>query len=879
MNLTKRDAAAVALVAVSLTSAAGAVTVPSRAAAAVEQATAARDAAVTERDQAAQSAEGDYRHAVAVADAAHGQAVAAARGDRESEYQAAVRDRDAAVADLGKIKDPSRQSVRERGDKYARDCESLSQSNPIKDPPPSALKVNVAWYWDLLGVDTADEGRCREAGDERIAADLAKAKEDVAERRKALTAVRDENAQTVAAIDKAAGPAIKQAAQTRGQALAEAQAQRDAAVQAAENNAAPVIASADEDIDAGQSSHTGTMAALWVAAVAALAGAVWLGRERLAQVPVRRAGGALTAAAVWLVQGWARASVWAMQQRRGGRLGRALEDSAISGLQVGAFAPAEVLKGNAMVHGWDASKPQRAVSRTKLALLATALPMLALAVARHFGADAPETIGESGVAGFSYFLSHLVPLSWVVFGGPVVAVAAAGVGHALPLDAPMPPPAAPGADPATNAGLDAPGDVLARSLKDSDRRAWGHLLAPATVVPIRGGHQHTWVLPAGLPASEVNQARLMSNAHALGGRPRVAECSGQRVVVDIFDTDELPPVQWTAERRTNFRDRAPIGESTTGSAVGVDLAGARVAIIAKSGHGKTYLARMLALWAAQDPAVDLRVADLKGDSVLSMLRDRADQWETGEDLDAARAMIRGVADEVRRRNVWAGKDPEGRHPIDVFGPLVLFVDEVDVVAKEEEDALVSIARRCRSAGVTIILATQETSQKSLPTVALQNCTTRFVGQFGISDYPRQMMGVPDGTDTSGLVRGEWAVKTEDRSEWRMVTAALVGDREARERAAEAARVHAETMPVVAQDVLPEPADEAGPDPLVDLLTTMGDRSGMTWAEVAEELGEDVAAACREVVPSQTLRRTDGYPRGVRREAVKAAVQGRHTTAT
>lgn len=797
MNLTKRDAAAVALVAVSLASAAGAVTVPARAAAAVEQATAVRDAAVTERDQAVQAADGDYRQAQAVADAAHDRAVAAARGDRESEYQAAVTDRDAAVADLEKVKDPSRESVRERGDEYAETCSNLARSYPD----------GSSWWWANLDIDVADKDRCREAGDELIAEDLAKAKQDVAERRKALTTVRDENAKTVAAIDKAAGPAIEQAAQTRGQTLAQAQAQRDAAVQSAENNAAPVIASADEDIAAGQSSHTGTIIALWAAAVAALAAAVWLGRGRLAQVPVRRAGGVLTVAAVWLVQGWARAATWAVQQRRGGRLGRAFESATVSGLQAGAFAPAELLKGSAMSHGWDTSKPQKAVSGVRIAVLVSVLTMAGMAIATRLGAPAESTVAETGMVGASYFLSHLVPLSWVVFGGPVAAVAAAGVGHALPLDAPMPPPAVPGSAVA-DLGPDAPGDAVCRSLTPAQRDRWAHHIAPAERRPIRGGHQYTWTLPPGLPASEVNHARLLSNASALGLRPRVSERSGQRVVVDVFDTDKLPPVQWTAPRRTNFRDDVPVGESVTGNPVGVDLASARVAVIARSGHGKTYLARMLALWAAQDPAVDLRVADLKGDAKLAMLRRCANQWATGEDLDAARAMIRGVAGEVERRNLWAGKDPEGRQPIDVFGPLVLFVDEVDVVAKTEKDTLTGITRRCRSAGVTLILATQETSKDSLPTVALQNCTTRFVGQFDMGDYPRHMMGVPDGTDTSGLGLGEWALKTGDRSDWRIVTAALVEDPEARERAAEAARVRAETMPVVAQDVLPAPADEA-----------------------------------------------------------------------
>lgn len=167
MILTRTDAAAVALVLVSLASAAGAVTVPARAAAAVEQAVAERDAAVIERDQAVQAADGDYRQAQAVADAAHDRAVAAARGDRESEYQAAVTDRDAAVADLGKVKDPARESVRERGDEYAQRCSDLETTNP---------KPEYAWVWNASGVDFADKGRCREAGDELIAEDLAKAK-------------------------------------------------------------------------------------------------------------------------------------------------------------------------------------------------------------------------------------------------------------------------------------------------------------------------------------------------------------------------------------------------------------------------------------------------------------------------------------------------------------------------------------------------------------------------------------------------------------------------------------------------------------------------------------------------------------------------------
>lgn len=813
MNLTKRDAAAVALVAVSLASAAGAVTVPARAAASVEQAVAVRDAAVTERDQAVQTADGDYRQAQAVAAAAHDRAVAAARGDREGEYQAAVRDRDAAVAGLGKVKDPSRESVRERGDKYAEDCSRLETSNPIKNnPQPNPLNVDVSWYWELAGVDPADEGRCREAGDERIAADLAKAKEDVAERRKALTAERDENAQTVAAIDKAAGPAIEQAAQTRGQALADAQAQRDAAVQAAENNAAPVIASADEDIEAGQSSHTGTMIALWVAAVAAFAGAVWLGRARLAQVPVRRAGGALTAAAVWLVQGWARAATWATQQRRGGRLGRAFESATISGLQAGAFAPAELLKGSAMSHGWDTSKPQKAVSGVRIAVLVSVLTMAGMAIATRLGAPAEATVGETGLVGATYFLSHLVPLSWVVFGGPVVAVAAAGVGHALPLDAPMPPPAPQHGQPVM-AGPDGPGDPLFKSLKPAMQTAFGAYLLPATVTPIRGGERHTWRLPPGLDADHVDAKVLRSHMSPLGVSVKVSIRHEQTVAVDVLECDpkDLPPIAWDAPQRSNFRSAMPLGETATGRKVTLDLEGARVAVIAKSNHGKTYLARMLALWAAQDPQVDLRVASLKGDPKLALLKACASEYTGRKDLEAAERMVIRVSDEVTRRNVEAEDDEQGREAIDIFGPLVLFVDEVhNITSKAGRAALEHIASEGRQAGVSIIVATQESKKETLPSRLLINCTTRFVGNFGDAEYPRTMMGVPSSVRTDNLVQGQWALQRENESDWAVFMSAKVEDPEAAERAEAAAAVRAEHMPVVAQDVMPEAAAEAEP---------------------------------------------------------------------
>lgn len=738
MILTRTDAVAVALVLVSLASAAGAVTAPARAAAAGEQAVAEMDAAVIERDQAVQSAEGDYGQAVAVADVAHGRAVAAARGDRESEYQAAVRDRDAAVADLGKIADPSRESVRERGDKYAQRCADVSSANPIKNAPPSPIKVDVTWAWMMAEVDPADEGRCREAGDERIAADLAKAKQDVAARRKALVAVRDENARTVAAIDKAAGPAVKQAGQARGQAVAQAQATRDAAVQAAEAQAAPVIAAAEEDMAAAEESQTGTVIALWLAAVVAAAGAVWFGRRRLAQVPVRRAGGALTAVAVWLVQGWAKAAVWAMQQRRGSRFKRGFEDSAHAGLQAGAFSSAEVLKGNEMAHRWDTSKPQRAVSRTKVALIVMVLPMAGMAVAQHFGANVPDTLGESGLRGFRYFLSHLVPLSWVVFGGPIAAAAVAGIGHALPLDAPMPPPAAPGSAPAAGpaglAAFDSDTAALAAALGDKYATAVAEGTVPAAAsVRHDNGRVIEARLPAGMVASQFRKTgaeeRFAAALFIPQKRVRLMPSDTPAVLrVEVLDVnpEDLPAEGFPLLEGATFDFNKPVPVGLTSERERVDVTfHAHAALFAgQRGSGKTTAMRNVAAAAAIDPNVRLFVVDMKGEDDWSMFAGRADMFVCDTDPRRAERVIDAAVAERQKRSELKRANPGMKFPT-----LLLVIDEFQSLSDSAMVKLEALIKKSRSTAVDVVLGTQAPTKRAGVAVdMLEQIDVRWLGK-------------------------------------------------------------------------------------------------------------------------------------------------------
>lgn len=559
----------------------------------------------------------------------------------------------------------------------------------------------------------------------------------MAERRKALTKVRDENAQTVAAIDKAAGPAIEQAGQTRGQSLAQAQAQRDAAVQAAENNAAPVIASADEDIAAGESSHTGTIIALWVAAVAALAGAVWLGRGRLAQVPVRRAGGALTSVAVWLVQGWARAAVWAVQQRRGSRFKRGFEDSAHAGLQAGAFSSAEVLKGNEMAHRWDTSKPQKAVSGVRIAVLVSVLTMAGMAIATRLGAPAEATVGEQGLVGFSYFLSHLVPLSWVVFGGPVAAVAAAGIGHALPLDAPMPPPAVPGSAPAGTVGLaalDPDTTALASALGDKYAAAVAEGTVPAAA-SVR--HDNGRVIEARLPAGMVaSQFRKTGAAEKLAAalfiplkRVRFMPSETPAVLrVEVLDVDpEDLPVEGfpLLEGSTfDFNKPVPVGLTSERERVEVTFHSHAALFAGQRGSGKTTAMRNVAAAAAIDPDVRLFVVDMKGEDDWSMFAGRADMFVCDTDPRRAEQVIDAAVAERQKRS-----DLKRANPGMKFPTLLVVIDEFQSLSDSAMVKLEALIKKSRSTAVDVVLGTQAPTKRAGVAVdMLEQIDVRWIGK-------------------------------------------------------------------------------------------------------------------------------------------------------
>lgn len=850
---------------------------------------AAADAAARERDQilrdgqAASAAYADeWREKVAKARAPHDKAAAAAleqnAADRVLAEQARAKPGQTGW-DVEKVPEVVEQEAGEKRTKVLNDCMASSGGSIFAGTDPACVKK----------ADAAAE-KHRATKDARIkaaSAEHAKAIKAVEAAEAAqLKSYREWEAATAAA-DAAeakvtgAGDPIVNAEKRAQKTYTDGVAAADAALADAKASADAELADAQGRADLLRSVSTGAGLALAGAGVVAAAVLAWpfltRGGQRVAQNErARRVP--LTAAGIvrrfidWETTGVIRFLAWRRQGKAGDPLQRTIRDALMRDLESGRMTSAEALKAHAQAGGGQALTGERNAARGAAYVLGASaviwLAQILLKLGGFVAAAAPGTVAESGVQSTVTLVAHLAPVSWIAAAAVAGALGIAAVGHAVTLDAPLPAVPVAGAAPAVD--VDPHADTLARSLKDSDRRAWGHLLTPAVVVPIDGGHQYTWKLPPGLPASEVNQARLMSNASALGEHPRLVECSGQRVVLDVLDVDpdNMPPTPWPAPARSNFRDPFPVGKTSSGQSVAVWLAGARVAVIAKSGHGKSYLARSIATWAAQDENVDLRVADLKGDAKLAPLRQCASAWASARDLEAAWDMICAVGEEVDRRNVWSGSDPEGREAIDHFGPLVLFVDEVDrVVGTRAEKALGDIAERGRSAGITMVVATRQTDSKSVPTNVLNACETKFVGRFDKGSFVWSMMGVPADVDLSTLRLGEWAVADLAWSGWRIVRSYLLDDGPARERLAAAAEVRARHMPVVAQDVLPA----AEPDPLDVLLEKMGDRSGMTMGEVREAIGDEAAEAVRKVTGSDKFRRGEATLRGVRRKDLEAAV--------
>ncbi|MEV0698610.1 FtsK/SpoIIIE domain-containing protein [Saccharopolyspora sp. NPDC050389] len=135
-----------------------------------------------------------------------------------------------------------------------------------------------------------------------------------------------------------------------------------------------------------------------------------------------------------------------------------------------------------------------------------------------------------------------------------------------------------------------------------------------------------------------------------------------------------------------YRDLMPWGVSLKGDAVLLNLLQQHFLLAGLSKQGKTAAARALALWAALDPSVRFRIADLKGFGDWSMFADLAEELIEGagaENFIATGDMLEwGVGEMERRYEKWRAMgrkgdvDRESSQPGSGFEPLILIVDEI-----------------------------------------------------------------------------------------------------------------------------------------------------------------------------------------------------------
>ncbi len=190
----------------------------------------------------------------------------------------------------------------------------------------------------------------------------------------------------------------------------------------------------------------------------------------------------------------------------------------------------------------------------------------------------------------------------------------------------------------------------------------------------------------------------------------------------------------------------PFGRDPRGRAIEVPLMFSNVLIGAMPRQGKTFALRNLALAAALDPSVELRIWELKGTGDLDPLEPVAHEYGSGQDdqtiarcLDSLRAvraelgrrtetlkkLDRALVKENKITREVASRRDLGLHP------LALIIDECQELfshpqyGKEAGDLAERIIKLGPAVGVILFLATQRPDKDSLPTGVSANVGIRF----------------------------------------------------------------------------------------------------------------------------------------------------------
>jgi hypothetical protein len=389
----------------------------------------------------------------------------------------------------------------------------------------------------------------------------------------------------------------------------------------------------------------------------------------------------------------------------------------------------------------------------------------------------------------------------------------------------------------------------------------------------------------------------------------------------VADRDPLAvPVGRTpllACKQTDIWRPAPLGLDERGQLVTVPLMWNSMLISALPRAGKTFSARLLALYAALDPYVKLSVFDAKGSPDWRKFALIADSCAFGLTptkaglpveilVDTLQEIRHDVEDRYRRLSEMPteicpegkltreiARNPRYRMPIRVV-VLEEFQEYFDVgeASKQIASLLVFLVKVAPGAGVILLDATQRPSGVGTGGVAQQftsfrdNHALRFglrTSSWQVSELCLGAGAYSEGLDTStllpqykgvGILRGASDASPTVRT--------YLADGQDAERILVAARTLRERAGTLSGTALGEDPGTAARDVLGDVLAAFGIDPGLHWQILAERLavrfpdrwaeatGDSVSADCRALgVPSVTVKVAGQTLRGCRLADVQA----------
>ncbi|MEU8050024.1 cell division protein FtsK [Micromonospora haikouensis] len=378
-------------------------------------------------------------------------------------------------------------------------------------------------------------------------------------------------------------------------------------------------------------------------------------------------------------------------------------------------------------------------------------------------------------------------------------------------------------------------------------------------------------------------------------------------------------------KATDIWQPAPFGLDERGNKVAVDLLWNSILIGAQPRQGKTFAARLLALYAALDPYVKLTVFDGGGKPdwrKFSLVADRCAfglaMTRDGDPaeivVEALREIKADVQDRYERLSALPpevcpegkltreiARDPRYRMPVRLV-VLDEFQEYFDLgeVSKEIASLLVYLVKVAPAAGVGFVDATQRPSGVGTGQVAQQfisfrdNHQVRFAlrtGSWQVSDLVLGSGAYSEGHDSStllptykgvGILRGATDATPTVRT--------YLADQEDAEKILLAARKLREAAGTLTGMAAGEDIGRESRDVLADVAGVFqGKEPGLHWKVIAARLGEQmpehyadatdesISAQCRAIgVPSVSVNMRGSVGRGARKVDIDRLITGRNS---